>query len=172
MYVDHDPEYHYFAFSKADRQRLRPTVLFDLLVNNADRKGSHILKAPDDRMWLIDHGVCFHAEDKLRTVIWDFVGEPIPEHLCADIHASISGCDSDNQPSDAMHQLSSCGAGQSWRLAAPGRVRSWHRACSCPRSISSTSPTANLSRLTGGGEILDEIRLAFLGFGNVGKAFS
>ena len=108
LYVDHDPEYHYFAFLKVDRQRLRPTVLFDLLVNNADRKGSHILKDPDDRLWLIDHGVCFHAEDKLRTVIWDFVGEPIPEHLCADI-TRFNQCllDSDDQPSDAMQQLSS-----------------------------------------------------------------
>ena len=106
LFVEHDPEYHYFAFLKADRQRLRPTVLFDQLVNNADRKGSHILKDPDDRLWLIDHGVCFHAEDKLRTVIWDFVGEPIPEHLCADItRFNQRLLDSDDQPSDAMQQL-------------------------------------------------------------------
>jgi uncharacterized repeat protein (TIGR03843 family) len=85
LYVDHDPDYHYFNFSEEDRQRLRPVVLFDLLVNNADRKGSHILKDPDEHLWLIDHGVCFHFEDKLRTVVWDFVGEPIPERLCANI---------------------------------------------------------------------------------------
>ncbi len=85
LFVEHDSEYHYFNFSDEDRQRLRPTALFDLLVNNADRKGSHILVDKDRHIWLIDHGVCFHVEDKLRTVIWDFVGEPIPEVLRADL---------------------------------------------------------------------------------------
>jgi uncharacterized repeat protein (TIGR03843 family) len=85
LYIDHDPEYHYFNFSPEDRQRLRPVVLFDMLINNADRKGSHILCGMDNRLWLIDHGVCFHVEDKLRTVIWDFVGEPVPETLCSDL---------------------------------------------------------------------------------------
>jgi uncharacterized repeat protein (TIGR03843 family) len=68
-------------------QRLRPVAVFDLLVNNADRKGSHILFDPQDHLWLIDHGICFHAEDKLRTVIWDFAGEPIPDELCGDLKA-------------------------------------------------------------------------------------
>jgi uncharacterized repeat protein (TIGR03843 family) len=85
LFVEHDPEYHYFNFSEADRQRLRPVVLFDLLINNADRKGSHVLMDAKKHIWLIDHGVCFHVEDKLRTVIWDFAGEPIPEKLCADL---------------------------------------------------------------------------------------
>jgi uncharacterized repeat protein (TIGR03843 family) len=85
LFIDHDPEYHYFTFSDEDRQRLRPTCLFDLLINNADRKGSHVLIGKDGGVWLIDHGICFHEEDKLRTVIWDFVGEPIPETLCADL---------------------------------------------------------------------------------------
>jgi len=85
FFIDHDPDAHYFNFPETIRQRLRPVVLFDILINNADRKGSHILVAKDDHLWLIDHGICFHVEDKLRTVIWDFVGEPIPENLCADI---------------------------------------------------------------------------------------
>jgi uncharacterized repeat protein (TIGR03843 family) len=84
-FIEHDPEYHYFNFHENDRQRLRPTVLFDVLVNNADRKGSHILIDPDDHLWLIDHGICFHEEDKLRTVIWDFAGETVPDELCSDI---------------------------------------------------------------------------------------
>ncbi|RME86870.1 MAG: SCO1664 family protein, partial [Anaerolineae bacterium] len=81
-FIEHDPEYHYFTFSPADRARLRPVALFDLLVNNADRKGSHILIEQDtNRLYLIDHGLCFHVEDKLRTVIWDFAGEDIPPEL-------------------------------------------------------------------------------------------
>jgi uncharacterized repeat protein (TIGR03843 family) len=83
LYVDHDPEYNYFSFSKDDLQRLRPVALFDLLINNADRKGSHILFDPDGRIWLIDHGISFHSDRKLRTVIWDFAGEPITDDLCS-----------------------------------------------------------------------------------------
>jgi hypothetical protein len=82
QYIDYNPNYHYFNFTPADRARLRPVALFDLLVNNADRKGSHILVQKRTRkLYLIDHGVCFHEEDKLRTVLWDFAGEPIPEDL-------------------------------------------------------------------------------------------
>ncbi|MBM3120703.1 MAG: SCO1664 family protein [Chloroflexi bacterium] len=83
LYVDADPQRHYFVFSESERQRLRPVALFDLLINNADRKGGHVLLGDSDHLWLIDHGVCFHADDKLRTVIWDFVGEPIPRELLA-----------------------------------------------------------------------------------------
>jgi uncharacterized repeat protein (TIGR03843 family) len=81
-YVDHDPNLHYFSFKPTDIQRLRPVALFDLLVNNADRKGGHILlQKRTRRIYLIDHGLCFHAEEKLRTVLWDFAGESIPIEL-------------------------------------------------------------------------------------------
>jgi hypothetical protein len=80
-FIEHNPEYHFFNFSEGDRQRLRPVALFDLLVNNADRKGGHILFDAEDHIWLIDHGICFHVEDKLRTVIWDFAGERITGDL-------------------------------------------------------------------------------------------
>jgi uncharacterized repeat protein (TIGR03843 family) len=83
LFVDADPERHYFTFTEAEKQRLRPVAVFDLLINNADRKGGHVLLGESEHLWLIDHGVCFHAEDKLRTVIWDFVGEPIPRELLA-----------------------------------------------------------------------------------------
>ena len=93
LFIEHDPEYHYFNFSKEDLQRLRPAAAFDLLINNADRKGSHVLVDPDGHLWLIDHGVCFHVEDKLRTVIWDFTGQPLGEDLCGDLaelHTQLS----------------------------------------------------------------------------------
>ncbi len=85
QYIEHDPNDHYFNFEEKDRQRLRPVVLFDLILNNADRKGGHILRDAQDHLWLIDHGLCFHSEDKLRTVIWDFSGEPVPENLRSDM---------------------------------------------------------------------------------------
>jgi uncharacterized repeat protein (TIGR03843 family) len=80
-FIEHNPEYHFFTFSEEDRQRMRPVALFDLVINNADRKGGHILFDADDHIWLIDHGICFHVEDKLRTVIWDFAGDRIAEDL-------------------------------------------------------------------------------------------
>ena len=86
QYIEHDPNDHYFTYEDKDRQRLRPVVLFDLILNNADRKGGHILRDQNDHLWLIDHGLCFHSEDKLRTVIWDFSGEPIPENLLKDLN--------------------------------------------------------------------------------------
>lgn len=85
LFIEHDPDLHYFTFEHELRQRLRPVVLFDLVVNNADRKGGHLLVDPTGRLWVIDHGLCFHAEEKLRTVIWDFAGEPIPGVLLHDL---------------------------------------------------------------------------------------
>lgn len=89
QFIQHDPEHHYFNFTEAERQRLRPVVLFDYLTNNADRKGSHLLIDPNGHLWCIDHGLCFHIEDKLRTVLWDFAGTPIPQDLRADLETLI-----------------------------------------------------------------------------------
>lgn len=85
QFIEHDPDYHYFNFSEADKARLPAVMLFDHLINNADRKSGHLLVGPDEHLWLIDHGLCFHADDKLRTVIWDHAGEPIPTPLLADL---------------------------------------------------------------------------------------
>jgi hypothetical protein len=85
LFIAHDPNYHYFNFSDDDFQRLRPVVLFDLLVNNADRKGSHIIFEENGHLWLIDHGLCFNIEEKLRTVLWDFAGDSVPDELRASL---------------------------------------------------------------------------------------
>src|SRR5215211_7535486 len=84
QFIEYDPEYHYFSFSEEDRQLLKPVVLFDLLCNNADRKGSHVFfENSTHSLYAIDHGICFHEDDKLRTVLWDFSGQKIPEDLLA-----------------------------------------------------------------------------------------
>src|SRR5688572_17682632 len=84
QYIEYDPEYHYFSFSEEDRRLLKPVVLFDLLCNNADRKGSHVFFEKDTHhLYAIDHGICFHEDDKLRTVLWDFGGQKIPGDLLA-----------------------------------------------------------------------------------------
>jgi uncharacterized repeat protein (TIGR03843 family) len=105
LYVDADPKRHYFAFSEEERQRLRPVAAFDLLVNNADRKAGHILLGERGHLWLIDHGVCFHAEDKLRTVIWDFIDEPIPGELLEDIRSFRRALDRDAALQDELSSL-------------------------------------------------------------------
>jgi uncharacterized repeat protein (TIGR03843 family) len=92
QYIDSNPNYHYFNFRPADLERLRPTAFFDLLVNNADRKGGHILVQKRTRkLYLIDHGLCFHVEDKLRTVVWNFAGEPISPDLLVALSTFCAG---------------------------------------------------------------------------------
>ena len=82
QFIEYDPEYHYFNFTEDDKQLLKPVVLFDLLCNNADRKGSHVFfEDRTHKLYAIDHGICFHEDDKLRTVLWDFGGQKIPENL-------------------------------------------------------------------------------------------
>jgi uncharacterized repeat protein (TIGR03843 family) len=95
LYVEHDPAHHFFNFNEEERQCLRPAALFDLIANNADRKGGHILIDPQNHIWLIDQGLCFNTDDKLRTVIWDFSGEPIPAGLLADLEHLIPELEED-----------------------------------------------------------------------------
>jgi hypothetical protein len=85
LFVEFDPSQHYFTLESTRSDEFRRVALFDVVVNNADRKGGHCLLAPDGAIWVVDHGVCFHREPKLRTVIWGFVGEPIPSALADDL---------------------------------------------------------------------------------------
>lgn len=89
LYIEHDPNYHYFSFIGLDKQKLRPVAVFDLIANNADRKGGHVLFDQGGHLWAIDHGLCFHEQDKLRTVIWDFIGEEIPDDLLNDLQQLV-----------------------------------------------------------------------------------
>jgi uncharacterized repeat protein (TIGR03843 family) len=85
-FVHHDPEEHYFTLLESHPDEFRRMAAFDVVINNTDRKGGHCLRAADGTIFGIDHGVAFHSEWKLRTVIWDFAGEPIPPGICADLH--------------------------------------------------------------------------------------
>jgi uncharacterized repeat protein (TIGR03843 family) len=86
-FVEHDPEQHYFTLFEAHADAFRRMAAFDIVINNTDRKGGHCLQALEGgRIFGIDHGVSFHVQWKLRTVIWEFGGEPIPPKVCADLH--------------------------------------------------------------------------------------
>ena len=86
LYIDADPQANYFTLRDGRLPDLLPVALFDVLVNNADRKGGHLLLDRQGRVWAIDNALTFNAEPTLRTVIWDFAGEPIPEEHLAGLH--------------------------------------------------------------------------------------
>jgi uncharacterized repeat protein (TIGR03843 family) len=87
-FVEGDLREHYFtlyADSPQTHSVLAQIALFDCIANNTDRKSGHVLRGDDGHVWGIDHGLCFSAGFKLRTVIWDFAGDPLPAALLDDI---------------------------------------------------------------------------------------
>lgn len=85
-FVEADQREHYFSIldnHPGTHDALRALCLFDLVANNTDRKSGHVLYGADGHVYGIDQGLCFAAHDKLRTVIWDFAGEPVPTSLLA-----------------------------------------------------------------------------------------
>ena len=87
FYVENDSDQHYFTVQADARfaDAFRQLALFDFVINNADRKSGHCLVGVDERIWAIDHGICFHADYKLRSVIWEFSDQPIDPDLMADL---------------------------------------------------------------------------------------
>lgn len=85
LFIEHRPRVSYFTMKGVRDADLRRIAVFDAVVNNADRKGGHCLEALDGRIWGIDHGLTFHAQRKLRTVIWDYAGEAIAAPLLAEV---------------------------------------------------------------------------------------
>jgi hypothetical protein len=83
----------------------KKVALFDYLVNNADRKAGHFLEGQDGRLWLVDHGLTFNAVPKLRTVLWDFSGQAIPDGLMADVKALHSRLKPGSRLRDALRRL-------------------------------------------------------------------
>jgi len=84
LFIECDFREHYFtlyADAPETHRRLLQIALFDCVANNTDRKSGHVLRGHDGTVWGIDHGLCFSAGFKLRTVIWDFAGVPIPSTL-------------------------------------------------------------------------------------------
>jgi len=77
LWIDVDETVDLIHLVRSGDGRLRRVALFDAVINNADRKGGHLLPAPSGRIYAIDHGVTFHGEDKLRTVLWNWRGKPL-----------------------------------------------------------------------------------------------
>ena len=83
LFVPHDPDRHYFVLMDDHLEELAAFAAFDAVVNNADRKAGHVIQDEDGRLWAVDHGLTFHVEPKLRTVIWAFAEERLPKGVRA-----------------------------------------------------------------------------------------
>lgn len=97
LFIDHDPEVHYFTLMNDRLDDLAVFAAFDAVINNADRKSGHVLSDPTGRLWAVDHGLTFHVEDKLRTVIWAFADEPLTKPVRATLE-SLGGLLSEEGP--------------------------------------------------------------------------
>ncbi|MGH8995391.1 MAG: SCO1664 family protein [Acidimicrobiales bacterium] len=123
LFVDEDGESHYFTLREEPRwhEALHRMAVFDVVANNADRKSGHVLLA-DDRLWAIDNGLSFHCHPKLRTVIWDYAGEP----LTGDEATALERLVADRLPRQlgALLDPDECAAivGRTRRLLGEGRL--------------------------------------------------
>ena len=79
LWIDGDGTVEMTQLVRADLPALRRMVIFDAVANNADRKGGHLIPLPDGHVYGVDHGVSFHQQDKLRTVLWSWSGQPLPD---------------------------------------------------------------------------------------------
>jgi Phosphatidylinositol 3- and 4-kinase len=80
-FIEHDPDVHYLTLMQQRLEDFRVFAAFDVVINNADRKAGHVLQDAEGRVWAVDHGLTFHTEPKLRTVIWQFAEEPLGDSL-------------------------------------------------------------------------------------------
>ena len=86
LFVEHDPERHFFVLESEGRdEELMVFAVFDAVINNADRKAGHVIEDAEGRLWAVDHGVSFHVDPKLRTVVWAFAESELPPRLVADL---------------------------------------------------------------------------------------
>jgi hypothetical protein len=96
LWIDGDEEVDLAEYVRSDDPALRRMAVFDAVVNNADRKGGHIIPMPDGHAYGVDHGICFSVDPKLRTLLWRWAGRPIPlaslevlERLAEDLRGDL-----------------------------------------------------------------------------------
>jgi uncharacterized repeat protein (TIGR03843 family) len=107
LFIDSDPNQHFFTFREDDAAcvQLQRMALFDLIANNADRKSGHCLRDKEGHVWAIDHGITFNADYKLRTVIWDYAGQPIQPPMLADMKRLRADADANRPLGKALRKL-------------------------------------------------------------------
>jgi hypothetical protein len=90
LFIEHDFEEHYFTMRERPPEVFARIVAFDVITNNADRKAGHILRDRTGRIWVVDHGLTFHIQPKLRTVLWDFADQPLPAEVLEDLQRLLA----------------------------------------------------------------------------------
>ncbi|HEX2030113.1 MAG TPA: SCO1664 family protein [Actinomycetota bacterium] len=85
LFIEADPAHQYFTLRDLCPDAFPPVAAFDVVVGNGDRKAGHCLLDREGTVWAVDHGLCFNATPWLRTVIWDFAGQPVPRALLDDL---------------------------------------------------------------------------------------
>jgi uncharacterized repeat protein (TIGR03843 family) len=94
LWIDADEQVDLVALARSDHPDLRRMAVLDAVINNADRKGGHLLPTTEGHVYGVDHGVCFSTEDKLRTLLWQWRGEPLTEEsvdVLSRIRADLEG---------------------------------------------------------------------------------
>ena len=94
LWVDVDPAVDLAALARSDHPDLRRMAVLDAVINNADRKGGHLLPRQDGRVQGVDHGICFSAEDKLRTLLWQWRGDRLTDEaveVLSRVRAELEG---------------------------------------------------------------------------------
>ncbi len=106
LYVPHDGDSHFFEQREdpALTPQLQRIAVFDFVANNADRKGGHCLLDARERIWGIDHGLCFHRDYKMRTVIWDWAEMPVGEEWLADVERAALAVAGDAPESEPFRE--------------------------------------------------------------------
>lgn len=105
LFIDHEPSEHYLTLADAHADVFRRVAAFDIAVNNADRKAGHcLLQRGTGRIFIVDHGVTFSVQPKLRTVIWEHAGERIPAEVLADL-ANLASMLASGDVREAMDEL-------------------------------------------------------------------
>jgi uncharacterized repeat protein (TIGR03843 family) len=107
LFIDNDPNQHFFTFREEEAAciQLQRMALFDLITNNADRKSGHCLRDKQGHVWAIDHGITFNSDYKLRTVIWDYAGQPIQPQMLADMKQLRADIDANRPLGKALRKL-------------------------------------------------------------------
>ena len=107
LFIEHVEEASYFSILDSGKYtlELQRICLFDWVTNNADRKASHCLLGKDGHIWGIDHGLTFNSLPALRTVIWDFLGHPIPEILKSEIGFALKSLDKHEEITESLESI-------------------------------------------------------------------
>lgn len=105
IYISHEPNVNYFDLINAGFKHLDELAIFDILINNADRKAGHCILGLDNKLWSIDHGLCFHTEFKVRTVMLEFWGRQIEDRLMIDLNSLAEKLSRNSKFKQDLHML-------------------------------------------------------------------